>query len=237
MVKVVDFLLVFFIGIYSSFLLYSGNIGLYINPRYFLLSELASIVCLFVGAFGTFYFFKHSNHDIKFNKKYIFKFIKNYFLFFCFFLVVVIFAPQTLSSKVASDRSFNSDSFFSTEKDSIFSIFKKNDEDFTILDWYNEINSNENYTNFVGRNVNVIGFVYRDLEDSENEFRVGRFIIRCCIVDATPISLVVKSGDAKNIENNSWVRVKGSFINDSGVLKVEAETIEKVEKPDSPYFY
>ncbi|BCX13731.1 MAG: phosphate ABC transporter substrate-binding protein [Candidatus Dojkabacteria bacterium] len=235
MYKLANFLIIFLIGVYSSFLINSGNIGLYINPRYFQLSEFASIVCLFVGALGLIYHLKNFQFRIRFSLKEFKNIFNSYFFVIIFFVFAFGFAPKTLSSNIASSRS-TENGFFQENFDSIFDTFKKTDESFNINDWVSEIAKSGDIYSFEGRKVDVVGFVFRDNTKSD-EFRVGRFIIRCCIVDATPISLLVKSDKAQNFEDNSWVRVRGTFIVEDEILKVQAGEIEKVEKPDSPYYY
>lgn len=53
------------------------------------------------------------------------------------------------------------------------------------------------------------GFVYKDPELAKNQFVISRFVITCCIVDATPIGIIVESPDAPKLKANTWVEVTG----------------------------
>jgi len=53
------------------------------------------------------------------------------------------------------------------------------------------------------------GFVYKDPKLAKNQFVISRFVITCCIVDATPIGIIVESPDAPNLKTDSWVEVEG----------------------------
>lgn len=52
------------------------------------------------------------------------------------------------------------------------------------------------------------GFVYKDPKLAKNQFVISRFVITCCIVDATPIGIIVESPDASNIKADTWVEVE-----------------------------
>ncbi|MDR3543006.1 MAG: TIGR03943 family protein [Desulfosporosinus sp.] len=53
------------------------------------------------------------------------------------------------------------------------------------------------------------GFVYKDPKLAKNQFVISRFVITCCIVDATPIGIIVESTNAPNLKADTWVEVEG----------------------------
>ena len=53
------------------------------------------------------------------------------------------------------------------------------------------------------------GFVYKDPKLAKNQFVISRFVVTCCIVDATPIGIIVESPDAPNLKADTWVEVEG----------------------------
>ncbi|MDR3587695.1 MAG: TIGR03943 family protein [Desulfosporosinus sp.] len=55
----------------------------------------------------------------------------------------------------------------------------------------------------------LTGFVYKDPKLAKNQFVITRFVITCCIVDATPIGIMVESPDAPNLKADTWVEVDG----------------------------
>jgi len=59
------------------------------------------------------------------------------------------------------------------------------------------------------QNWRLSGFVYKDPKLAKNQFVISRFVITCCIVDATPIGIIVESPDAPHLKADSWVEVDG----------------------------
>ena len=55
----------------------------------------------------------------------------------------------------------------------------------------------------------LTGFVYKDPRLAKNQFVISRFVITCCIVDATPIGIIVESPIAPNLKADTWVEVDG----------------------------
>ncbi|SPF56630.1 conserved hypothetical protein [Candidatus Desulfosporosinus infrequens] len=55
----------------------------------------------------------------------------------------------------------------------------------------------------------ITGFVYKDPKLAKNQFVISRFVITCCIVDATPIGIIVESPDALELKADTWVEVEG----------------------------
>lgn len=55
----------------------------------------------------------------------------------------------------------------------------------------------------------LTGFVYKDPKLAKNQFVISRFVITCCIVDATPIGIIVESPYTPNLKADTWVEVEG----------------------------
>lgn len=53
------------------------------------------------------------------------------------------------------------------------------------------------------------GFVYKDPKLAKNQFVISRFVITCCIVDATPIGIIVECPDTLKLKADTWVEVEG----------------------------
>lgn len=110
-----------------------------------------------------------------------------------------------------------------------------------ILDWLREFSRQADPAAFAGQQVDVIGFVYRDSRNTNDQFWVSRFAVSCCVADATAIGLLVQSDQAGNLTNDRWVRVTGRL----GVGEFAGERlpvilpdmIEPVEQPEHPYLY
>ncbi|MCS7062286.1 MAG: TIGR03943 family protein [Anaerolineae bacterium] len=111
----------------------------------------------------------------------------------------------------------------------------------TILDWLRAFSREADPATFVGQEVDVIGFVYRDPRNAADQFWVARFIISCCAADATAVGLLVHSNRASDFENDRWVRVVGrlsvgEFAGERLPI-VLADTIQPTDQPAHPYLY
>lgn len=240
--KVLGFTIIFLFGAYTFYLSLTGGLDFYIHPRYYEFSQFGTIVCMFVGSAGLISTLQHTKLQS------LLKDFSRVSTWTPFIVLIVVLAvgfalpPQALSSRSATNRSSaNTLVTDQVEQDSIFATFQKNDVNFTIADWIGEFSRNPNFSAYEGRQVDVVGFVYRDESVEEDEFLLGRFVIRCCVVDATPVGLTIDAGD-EVYEDNVWLRVQGTFVtqlNDEGGsrLVVVPETIEEVDKPASPYVY
>jgi uncharacterized repeat protein (TIGR03943 family) len=92
---------------------------------------------------------------------------------------------------------------------------------------------------FAGQPVDLVGFVYHAPSDGTNHFSIARYVIRCCVADATPLGLPVQTTEATGLKPDTWVRVHGAFvvgtINGQTALVIEAHQIEPVPQPSTPY--
>ena len=93
---------------------------------------------------------------------------------------------------------------------------------------------------YVGKQVDVVGFVFHPEDAPAEVFYVSRFSVTCCAVDARPLGLPVYSpGWQEDFGEDSWVRVVGVFTETEGDVPepvlVTPESIESTEQPANPY--
>jgi putative membrane protein len=114
-------------------------------------------------------------------------------------------------------------------------------EDRTVLDWIKIFNNQTDISRYLGQKANVIGFVYDDPRLPEGHFLVARFAITCCVADAMAIGMAVQSPDAKNLQDNTWVDVKGPVqsieIGGQKLPLILAESVTQVNQPQQPYLF
>lgn len=76
---------------------------------------------------------------------------------------------------------------------------------------------------------------------SPNQFAVARLAISCCAADASPYGVMVEASSAGNYAEDTWVRITGTIgktlYNDNEIVQIDAENIEKIDAPESPYVY
>jgi uncharacterized repeat protein (TIGR03943 family) len=111
-----------------------------------------------------------------------------------------------------------------------------------LLDWMRAFGSSANLSEFNGQEVDVIGFVYRDIRlDEQTQFFVMRFIVSCCVADASSVGLVVEVADASQFAPDTWLRIKGKLrvksVLDQLTPVIMAESLEAVPQVAHPYLY
>ncbi|UKS29971.1 TIGR03943 family protein [Paenibacillus sp. HWE-109] len=95
--------------------------------------------------------------------------------------------------------------------------------------------------NFIGKKIELTGFVYREENMTNSQFVVGRFAVSCCSADATPYGVMIEFPTAQTYPKDMWVKVTGTIQNGSyngnDIFTIKATQIAKIEKPESPYVY
>ncbi|WP_163859428.1 TIGR03943 family putative permease subunit [Paenibacillus elgii] len=94
---------------------------------------------------------------------------------------------------------------------------------------------------FVGKKLQLTGFVYRQEEMKSNQFVVARFSIQCCSADAAPFGVLAEYDRANTLADDSWVTVTGTIqktkLNDADIMVLKVEKIAKAEPAKVPYVY
>jgi uncharacterized repeat protein (TIGR03943 family) len=110
-----------------------------------------------------------------------------------------------------------------------------------IVDWLIDIHNSQSPDDLRGQKVHVIGFVYRDERFEASQLLVGRFIVSCCVADASPVGLVVQGEETADFEDDQWIEIHGHF--ETGIFDGEEtpiliiDSIEAIEPPSQPYLY
>ncbi|MBK9051666.1 MAG: TIGR03943 family protein [Chloroflexi bacterium] len=148
--------------------------------------------------------------------------------------------PQPLGAAAVSNREVNITSMTSVTAPTSDGRINLQVGEKTIVDWLVEFQREEPAT-FNGEKANVIGFVYRDERFGEDSFLVGRFILSCCVADASPVGLVVRWPEAMALPVDQWVEVRGHFeVSTFDGLEIPilvADELKLIEPPSNPYLY
>lgn len=95
--------------------------------------------------------------------------------------------------------------------------------------------------NFIGKKIDMSGFVYREDDMKDNQFVVARFAVQCCSADASPFGFMVDSALGNDLKKDSWVKVTGTLAKTTykgnEILKINATKIERIAAPKTPYVY
>ncbi len=92
---------------------------------------------------------------------------------------------------------------------------------------------------FAGKELETLGFVYKEPGFASNQFVVARFSVTCCTADASVFGVLVES--ASKWAKDSWVQVRGKLelrkVDGFDMLVLKAAHIQPVQAPKDPYVY
>jgi putative membrane protein len=95
--------------------------------------------------------------------------------------------------------------------------------------------------NFIGKKIEISGFVYREEEMKSNEFVVARFSIQCCTADGSPFGMMVHYDQAQKLAKDGWVKITGtigkSTYNGNEIMTLIADRVDKIKPAKSQYVY
>jgi len=104
-------------------------------------------------------------------------------------------------------------------------------ETLTTLDLYRKA--------FLGKTIEISGFVYRESGMPADHFGVSRFAVNCCSADATPYGVMAVYKDAGSLATDQWITVRGKLstteYNGIEIILIEAERIANITPPENPY--
>lgn len=94
---------------------------------------------------------------------------------------------------------------------------------------------------FIGKKVELSGFVYREPDMTGNQLVVARFAMDCCSADALPYGVLVEYNRAAGYQDDTWLRVNGvidkTMYNDNEIMMFKPRQLEVIPEPSSPYVY
>ncbi|MED4401288.1 TIGR03943 family protein [Metabacillus fastidiosus] len=94
---------------------------------------------------------------------------------------------------------------------------------------------------FINKEIELIGFVYREENFNENEFVIARFGLSCCVADASVYGTLAAVHDATQYKNDEWVRVSGKLATTEyegyTIPYLLIQKIKKIDQPQAPYVY
>ncbi|TFB97783.1 TIGR03943 family protein [Cryobacterium adonitolivorans] len=153
--------------------------------------------------------------------------------------------PATLTSATAIQREVNSGGLDSeAAAEEAADLVGTGDYDrLSVKEWVSLLAQSEDPALYADKTASITGFVLPDAADPDNVFYVARFVVTCCAVDAQPIGVAVyQPGWQASYDTDDWVQVSGTFMSNpssrsADSLAVLPTTIEPVDQPSDPYVY
>lgn len=108
-----------------------------------------------------------------------------------------------------------------------------------LLDWTTVVSLKPEQA--LGKQVDVIGFVFQDAKLGADGFYLARYVVTCCAADGSGVGLPVVWAGGSGLPSDSWVRVQGTLGETSVGGKQQpailASAVEPTEQPRNPYLY
>lgn len=235
MTKLYNYLSLLLISIYIFYINYINRLAFFIHPRYLILALVCAAIIGTIALFGIVHTFR-VNKTIAKEQKSIFSIS---FAILVATILIFLIPIRSLSSESfalrSSDNGINSTD---TEKEKVRLKLKGgvDSSTFKFFDWVSAKNLNENGI-FKDKKFKGSGFITAGSQP--NTFNLSRFIVSCCIVDATPVSLSVEYDYKKQFKPNDWVEVEGVFV----IKTIEGKnqpviiptSVNKIPEPDNTY--
>ncbi|MEG0295072.1 MAG: TIGR03943 family protein [Clostridium sp.] len=99
----------------------------------------------------------------------------------------------------------------------------------------------ENYNKYKSKEIEISGFVYKDVNYQNNEFAIARFMMTCCSADMKIVGLKCIINNEITYTNDTWVKAIGTLelqnINGDNVTVLNIREIEEVNAPKNQYVY
>jgi uncharacterized repeat protein (TIGR03943 family) len=229
----------------------TGQLGLYIHPRYYVFTLIMAgiALALIIGAFavvsrGD----EHDGHDHPEPTRRSGMIASVLVAAFTVLVItgsmgaLLIVPPATLTSAAVEQRSINGSSNTLTNAGNTDTA-ATNTSNYTVKDWATLMRQGIGADTLAGKAATLTGFVTADPDDPDNVFYIARFVITCCAVDAQPVGVpVYQPGWSGTYKTDSWVTATGTFETNPSVLSTATTvlaptTLAAVPQPAVPYVY
>jgi putative membrane protein len=223
----------------------TGQLILYINPRYVAFTVIMAVIALVLLGASFIVRAAHSHDDDPPGRAQRVATVAGGVLTLLLAVGMVLVPPATLSSATAIQRDVSSTTIGTDTRTvaSVSSASASTYSKFTVLDWSSLLRQTTDPGFYAGKPADVIGFVTPDSDDPANLFYLTRFVITCCAVDAQPSAVpVYLPGWKTRFAANAWVRVTGSFVADPStksaaqIALVPTRSVV-IPKPGQPYLF
>jgi putative membrane protein len=86
-----------------------------------------------------------------------------------------------------------------------------------------------------GEEVTFEGLVTTESDAGPGEFKLTRFIITCCVADATIAQVTVVDAPPGQLQDNEWVRVTGKLYPLGDEILIDASAVDPIPAPEHAY--
>ena len=228
----------------------SGNLSLYIHPRYNLFTvSMAALALLGLALWAGLRMRRdnleahsHEGHDHSARPRLAER--ASTIVGALALLALIGLPPATLSTQTVENRSLNQSGLgdASAVFEEAASGMSETFAAFSVREWAAILSQTSDPAFYSGKPAHVVGFVSEDPDDPE-QFYLTRFVVSCCSVDAQPVGIPVRlPGWRDRYSPEDWLAVSGQFVlNPSATspdpIVLSPDTLEPTEQPDDPYLF
>lgn len=244
--------------IFFFYTLFSGKAMLYLNPSLMPLLVMCAFAFIAIAIVLSGELFKDSRKAK----------IKSSMLVFLLPLILAVILPATAVTGSINSFKTNGSISESTASNSVKDqasseavptdtpIIQDNENhvvenDFVLIDgkivpqdsnfakWIQEIYANT--SRYDGKEIDFVGFVYKDKSFKKDEFVAGRSMMICCAADVQIIGFMCKYDKVASLQDNGWYRftckIKDSTYDGKPSPILEVLSLKPSEMPENEYVY
>lgn len=224
----------------------TGQLPLYINPKFIILTELSYfllIPMLVVQLLEPLLPARNAEDNCHTHST-----TWKYVPFFAVLLLTIAVPENTLNASLVSSKGLNSQT--SVSASSIQDLPRPLAPAFSKMSTIKI--TNLNYTeavceindfpqDYIGKEVTMTGFVFRSPGLASNQISLVRYVVMCCTADSLPYGIMCEGTDTENYPDGTWLsivgRVQMSTYEDKNVPTIKITSLQKIEAPQEPYVY
>lgn len=160
-------------------------------------------------------------------------------IFGCAVLALLMLTPATLTASTRQSRDLVTSGQTLDSTDTTV-LAGGNSLSFSVKDWSALLRQGGSEA-VVAKEVDVTGYVLD--QGMEDELYVVRMMVSCCAVDAQPVGIPVRRpGWRDEFRPSDWVAVKGTFVESAGTdspdpAVVQPTEVQAIDEPDQPYVF
>ncbi|MEW5096466.1 TIGR03943 family putative permease subunit [Clavibacter michiganensis] len=152
-------------------------------------------------------------------------------------VAVLVLPPRTLTQSTVTQRALNSSTVASDAAPDQELLGTSDFSTLGVKDWSQLLAQTTDPTFFTSKSVDITGFVSADPDDPDDVFYVTRFVVTCCAVDAQPVGVpVYQPGWKSTLQTDEWVRVTGPFASNPSAKSRQPLAVmpQGVQQVDQP---
>ncbi|MFB2556649.1 TIGR03943 family putative permease subunit [Herbiconiux liangxiaofengii] len=141
-------------------------------------------------------------------------------------VALLVVPPATLTTATVDQRDLNASAAV-TDTGATENLVGSDTASFTIKDWASLLRQGAGQDYFAGKTATLTGFVTPDPDAPDDVFYVARFVVTCCAVDAQPVGVpVYLPGWQSTYAVDSWVTASGGFAPNPSTTSKQAIVFE-----------